>query len=540
MLGLFLLAAATLLASYLYARLRYLRFTQYAHIPQLPNHLLWGHLKVFGEFMYRGILDRHPDKIFEEMWESMGRPPMMLVDFRPINPPMVLFPSHDIAEQISKPTKLFPLSVPKSPTWTHMIPLIGSTSILGREGLDWKDVRKRYNPGFTTQHLWSLLPLILEKMEPFWNCLDQLAASGEEFSLEIPISNLTFDVIGAAVLAVDLNAQYMDRSKQGEIIQLFRQLVQTYSDDKNNLPWWIAPFTALRRNQLAKRIDMLIKNIIQQQHTEMKEEADGNRLQSIIALGFHQTEELTPQILSETSDQVRSFLFAGHDTNTSALQWAFYELSRTPRALKAVRDELDSILGPGSDPRAVCAILAQEGEHLLPRMHYINAVIKETLRLHPPASTVRMTKPGTGFKVHTATGDEYCLDGVIMYSCQSIIQRDPNVYGDTADDWVPERWLTEEAKDIPASAWRPFERGPRACIGPELTNLESRIIIAIVARRYDFTKTGLGESALDEKGLPMLNGKGQYKVTSELYNTRRMTSQPVDGTTMKVRLATTF
>ncbi|KAI1396057.1 cytochrome P450 [Hypoxylon fuscum] len=537
MFEIFLLAAATLLVSYLYTKLRYLRFRQYAHLPQLPNHLLWGHLKIFGEFMNRGIHDRHPDKIFEEMWDSMGRPPIMLVDLRPINPPMVLVPSHDIAEQISKPTKLFPLSPPKSPTYAHMIPIIGPTSILGREGVEWKDLRKRYNPGFGTQHLWSVLPLILEKMEPCWNYLDQFAATREEFSLELLISNMTFDVIGAAVMEVDLNAQHMDRSKQGEVIRLFGELLQTYSDDKNNLPWWIAPFTTLKRKRLASRIDLLIKNIIQQKYAELKKETEGNRSRSILALSFQDTEALTPQLLSATSDQIRSFLFAGHDTNASMLQWAFYELSRTPRALKAVRDELDEILGPESDPQTICVTLAQNGEHLLPRMHYINAVIKETLRLHPPAATVRMTEPGTGFTVHTSTGEEYCLDGVIMYSCQSVIQRDPAVYGDTANDWVPERWLGEAGKSIPSTAWRPFERGPRNCIGLELANLESRVIIAIVARKYDFIKTGLGESILDEEGLPELNDKGQYKVKSELYNTRRMTSKPVDGTMMTIKLA---
>ncbi|RYP51946.1 hypothetical protein DL768_002822 [Monosporascus sp. mg162] len=471
------------------------------------------------------------------MWASMGRPPVMLVDLRPVNPPMVLVPSHNIAEQISKPSKLFPLSTPKSPTWTHMIPIIGETSILGREGQDWKDLRKRYNPGFATQHLWSLLPLILEKMEPFWGYLDQHATSKKEISLEKLISNLTFDVIGAVVMEVQLNAQHLDRSKQGELIRLFGELVQTYSDDKNNLPWWIVPFTTMKRNRLARRIDALIKDRIQQKYAELKEEAEGNRSRSIVALSFQDTGVLTPQLLSETSDQVRSFLFAGHDTNTSMLQWALYEMSRTPRALKAVRDELDEILGPQTDPRTICAILAQEGEHLLPRMHYINAVIKETLRLYPPASTVRMTNPGTGFTVRASTGEEYNLDGLIMYSCQKIIQRDPAVYGDTADDWVPERWLGEAAKSIPASAWRPFERGPRSCIGSELANLESRVIIAIVARKYDFIKTGLGEITLDEEGLPVLNGKGQYKVRSELYNTRRMTSKPVDGTMMRIELA---
>ena len=355
-------------------------------------------------------------------------------------------------------------------------------------------------------------------MNPFLDYLDRFSVSGEEFSLETLISNLTFDVIGAAVMEVDLNAQQMDRSKQGEVIRLFGELVQTYNDDKNNLPWWIVPFTTLKRNQLARRIDVLIKAIIQKKYTELKEEAEGNRSRSIVALSFQDTEALTPQLLSETSDQVRSFLFAGHDTNTSALQWVFYELSRTPHALKAVRDELDEILEPETDPKMICTVLAQNGEHLLPRIHYINAVIKETLRLHPPASTVRMTEPGTGFKIRESNGQEYCLDGLIMYSCQSIIHRDPAVYGETADDWIPERWLGEAAKNIPSSAWRPFERGPRNCIGLELANMESRVIIAIVARKYDFFKTGLGESATDGQGLPILNGKGQYSVKSELYN----------------------
>ncbi|KAI1132888.1 cytochrome P450 [Nemania abortiva] len=537
MLSLLLIAAATLLALYSYNRLRYLRFTQYAHIPQVPSHLLWGHLKALGEQTSRGIPDRHPDKVFEEMWMSLGRPPLMLVDLRPVTAPMVLVPTHDIAEQLSKPTQLFPLSTPKSPTWTHMIPIIGESSILGKEGADWKELRRRYNPGFSRQHLWQLLPLILEKMEPFCNYLNEFAASEEEFSAERLISNLTFDIIGAAVLEVDLNAQHMDRSKQSELIQLFAELVQSYSDDANNFPWWIVPLTTLKRHQLARRIDVLIKRTIQQKYAEVKEEAEGNRSRSILTLSLQESGSLTPQLLSETSDQVRTFLFAGHDTNTSMLQWAIYELSRTPRVLKAVRSELDEILGPDTDPRVICSILAERGHDLLPRMTYVNAVIRETLRLHPPASTARMTTPGSGFTVKTQAGEEYLMDGLVMYPCASIIQRDPNVFGDTADDWVPERWLGEAANKIPSSAWRPFERGPRNCIGFELANLESCIIIAIVARRYEFTKTGLGESALDATSVPVLNGKGQYRVQSELYNTRKMTSKPVDGTTMKVKFA---
>lgn len=355
-------------------------------------------------------------------------------------------------------------------------------------------------------------------MTPFLIFLDQLVASGEAFPLEKLVSNLTLDIIGAAVMGAQLNAQQWDSSQQGELARLFVEVVQTYHDEKNNLPWWIAPVTTWKRKQLSRQIDALVKDSIKLRYSELKEEAKGNRSRSIVALSFQDTEALTPQLLSETSDQVRSFLFAGHDTNASMLQWAIYELSRTPHALKAVRDELDEVLGPETDPLTICATLADRGEQILPRLQYVNAVIKETLRLHPPAATVRMTQPGSGFTVRAPTGEEYNLDGTIMYSVQSIIQRDPLVYGDTADVWVPERWLGEAAKNIPASAWRPFERGPRNCIGSELANLESRIIISVVARKYDFVKLGLGESVLDEKGLPVLDDNGQYKVKSELYN----------------------
>ncbi|KAH7304088.1 cytochrome P450 [Stachybotrys elegans] len=534
MLGPYLLAAAALLASYLYSRLQYARFKQYAHLPQPPTNLLLGHLKFMGEVTQNGIPDRHPDKVFEEMWISLGRPPVMFVDLRPVNPPMTLITNHEMAEQISKASKLYPLSTPKSPTWTHMIPILGKTTLTAREGSDWKDLRRAYNPGFAPQHIWSLLPLILERMEPFLNYLDGFANSGHEFSLETLLSNLTFDIIGAAVMEVDLNAQHMDRSNQGELIRLFAQLLHTYADDKFNLPWWIVPLSTWRRHQRARRIDFLVKEIIQQKYDGIK--ADDNHSRSILALSLKDTSALTPRLLSETSDQVRSFLFAGHDTSTSMLQWLFYELSRTPRALRAVRAELDEVLGPSTDPREICTLLRHKGESSVARMSYLNAAIKETLRLHPPASTVRMTPPNSGFTVRAPTGQDYCLDGTIMYSCQAILQRDPAVFGHDADVWVPERWLGDAAKKIPPSAWRPFERGPRNCIGMELANLEARVIIAIVARKYDFIKVGLGESILNEKGDPIENDKGQYKTKLELYNVRRMTAQPVDGTMMKVKI----
>ncbi|KLU81045.1 hypothetical protein MAPG_00140, partial [Magnaporthiopsis poae ATCC 64411] len=150
------------------------------------------------------------------------------------------------------------------------------------------------------------------------------------------------------------------------------------------------------------------------------------------------------------------------------------------------------------------------------------------------------------------------LDGLIVYICHFLIQRDRAVYGDDADEFVPERWLGDtntHADDegvgggdekhqhqgngnaIPASAWRPFERGPRNCIGQELANIEFRVILACTLARYDFEKVGLGEAVKDAAGNPVLNARGYYESKSELFNTMEVTAKPADGTMMRVRLS---
>lgn len=99
-----------------------------------------------------------------------------------------------------------------------------------------------------------------------------------------------------------------------------------------------------------------------------------------------------------------------------------------------------------------------------------------------------------------------------------IIQRHPKIFGETKDDFMPERWLGEEGAKIPDSCFRPYERGPRRCTGSELANLEVRIILACIARYFEFVKVGQGELDLDEKGQPQLDEKGFYKTKSVMFS----------------------
>lgn len=342
---------------------------------------------------------------------------------------------------------------------------------------------------------------------------------------------------------VDFGAQ-LDEKDQDETLTLYRNLMKTYDNDTNRGFKFYNPFLASRRSKFSRQLQEKLRALVWEKYNAERHEVGQTKKKSrsVLSLSLQGLDKVDDAIVEATCDQLKTFLFAGHDTTSILLQWAFYELSRTPRALRAIRSELDELFGTETDPEVVRQKLRSNGEDLVGKMTYTSAVIKETLRLHPPAATARYSKPGTNFIVtDPQTGRQYCLDGMVLYICQYIVHRDGKVFGETANEFFPERWLgdtdTSEAtnsgladeanekagakdqddKKTPASAWRPFERGPRNCIGQELANIEARVILACIVRRFDFIKVGLGELAHDKDGKPIQNDLGQYEVKEKLY-----------------------
>lgn len=318
-------------------------------------------------------------------------------------------------------------------------------------------------------------------------------------------------------MGLDFKAQIP--GQQSELLVAYMGLVALFKGPKGpSIPGmtWLREF---KRRRLAYKVEALINDIVRREFVRVTlANGGGYESRSVLGLSLQGIEELTPELLQQTSDNLRVFMFAGHDTTSILMQWALYELSRSPQQRRALFNELDQLFGTDADPKVIGAkLLAPGGAELLTQMTYTSAIIRETLRLHPPAASVRMTAPGTNFQLTLPDGQQICPDGCIMYINSFIIQRARDVWGDNVDDFVPERWLGDTSW-IPAGAWRPFERGPRSCIGLELANIEAKVILALVARRYDFVKVGIGELEVDGKGRSVLDQKGYYKTKSELFN----------------------
>jgi cytochrome P450 len=478
------------------------------------------------------------------MHHAAGSPPVLLFDMRPVFRPLLVVFSHNVAEQLTKPSKTFKYSVDKSPTMGRLLPIIGPTSLISSQNEEWRNLRKRFNPGFAPTHLMTLIPAILSSTRSFLGRLDAFAESGDIFSLDELCTSLTFDIIAAVVLDVDFKAQ-QPFEQQNAIVRQYRALSATFDDNK---PFQFLDWALTRRQRKAGEVvDAAIKNVITQKFKELKarkNENSSSKGRSVLELSLQNEDVLTPEILQEAADQVKTFLFAGHDTTSITLQWAFYSLSRHPHILAKLRHELDNVFGTGTTAEDVISQLSSRGDEAVNKLVYTSAVVKEILRLFPPAGSARLSPKGSGYTIHLENGEDICVDNLVLYNSHYNIQRDPAVYGDTADEFVPDRWLgdtntsqeqeygnegaeqSEKAKpngetgnkQYPASAWRPFERGPRNCIGQELANIEARVILACAVRRYDFQKVGLGEFVLGEDGEPVANSSGAYEVEEELFN----------------------
>lgn len=90
-------------------------------------------------------------------------------------------------------------------------------------------------------------------------------------------------------------------------------------------------------------------------------------------------------------DQIKTFIFAGHDTTSSTICYVFHMLHQRPECFDMIRKEHDEIFGTD---QAQAAGLIKNNPHLLNKLDYTLAVIKEVLRLYPPASGVREGEKG--------------------------------------------------------------------------------------------------------------------------------------------------
>lgn len=203
----------------------------------------------------------------------------------------------------------------------------------------------------------------------------------------------------------------------------------------------------------------------------------------------------------ELIGQMSTFTFAATDTTSTSLMHILHLLAQNPDIQQKVREEI------------VEARSSLGGEYIphdeLMALPYLDAICRETLRLYPPISvvfreTVKDTVMPLSQPIRSTTG-EFISEIPVPRGTTVLIgvrasNRNPALWGDDAKVWKPERWLGDlPAKLIEAhlpgvySNLMTFNGGGRACIGFKFSQLEMKVILAVLLESFKFSEADNGD-----------------------------------------------
>ncbi|KAF2464401.1 cytochrome P450 [Lindgomyces ingoldianus] len=417
----------------------------------------------------------------------------------------------------------------------------GGPSLMTMHGSAWKKWRGLFNPGFAAGYMIGLAPAIADEVAVFCKLLRRRASEEKMFQLEEYALRLTFDIIGRVTLDARLHYQ-----TQGSALAdcLRRQVYWTpFGTTFNPFRRYLSPrplvqkYNSYRMNQyLGLEIDKRFKELTLSRSSSPK--GSPSRSRSIISLAMDKyledvgdTGELSGNTFKELAKpQLRMFLYAGHDTTSSTLLYCLFLLSGHPEVLSKVRAEHDRVFGSDFSINHINEVIHTDPT-LLNQIPYTLAVIKEVLRIFPPAASLREGCPD--LSLVDEQGHQYPTQGCHIWVLSLVMHNSPDVFV-RPEEFIPERWLVgpEDPLHPKKASWRAFEWGPRNCIGQTLAQLELKVALVMTSRTFDITP------AYDEwdrlhprKGIKSVDGNRVYQ--AEMGGGG---AHPVDGFPVRVTM----
>jgi cytochrome P450 len=341
--------------------------------------------------------------------------------------------------------------------------LVGN-GLVTSEGDFWRRQRRLAQPAFHRQRISSYGEVMVDYAT---RTIDKWRP-GEIRDIHPDMMRLTLEIVVKTLFDADVSG---DADKVGRVLS---ELVKPFASQAT-LKWILdnrLPTPAHRRfHRAVGEIDKVIYRIIAERRNSGSDQ--GDLLSMLLQAHDDDGSQMTD---SQLRDEVMTLFLAGHETTALALSWGWYLLATNPDVEKRFHAELNEVLA-GRLPEVSD----------LPRLRYTEMIVKETLRLYPPAYAV-----GREAIEECEIGGYRVPRNTQIFAFQWATHRDPR-YFENPDLFDPDRWTAEFSDKLPKYAYFPFGGGPRQCIGNYFAMMEIILLLATIGRRFKFSL------ALDQK-----------------------------------------
>ncbi len=310
---------------------------------------------------------------------------------------------------------------------------------------------------------------------------------GKSYDIDDAMMKLTLNIVSDTLFGSEVPNEAI--KKVSEAVAALQTITITEFKAGFSLPEWLPAPRNRRRRAAAQVIHETVMQLIRERR------ASGSMGNDLLSMLLQAQDEDDGSVMTDEQvlHEAATLFVAGHETTSNALTWTWYLLSQNPAVEAKLYDELARVL-EGRTPTLKD----------LPALKYTDMVVKEALRLYPPAWVLFSRTPLEPMQI----GGYQINPGEWIFISPYTMHRSAQ-YFEEPQRFNPERFTEEKEKELPRYAYFPFGGGPRVCIGNTFALMEARLILATIAQRYRLTLDA-GQEIIPEPEITLRPRNGMH------------------------------
>lgn len=362
--------------------------------------------------------------------------------------------------------------------------LLGKGLLTNDDIPSWLTQRRLLQPAFHRARIAGFIDIMSTEADTLvrqWDDQGPHTIDAAETMLDVTLRIVCLSLFGADVSEDALHIGHLMDRAVSDKVQSRRRLWRP--------PLWVPTPANLRFKRFRSHLRGVVQKLIDARRGDAEDR--GDLLSLLMNARDADTGERMPD--QQVLDETLTFFLGGHETTSIALTWTLYLLAKNPDIQDRLRAEVRQVLA-GRAP------VADD----LPKLTYADAVVKESMRLYPPAWIVSRVA------LADVTVDRTVVKkGNLAFMSPYVTHRHASLW-DEPEVFRPERFDAEAAQKRPKFAYFPFGGGPRQCIGNTFALAEAQTLLAVFVQQYRFdlteaTKPGLlpGVTLRPHGGMPL-------------------------------------